>query len=122
MSEIVVVHLYQSMLNEGREVFVDNWFMLLRLAEFLLQRNTYVTVKIYISRRVPRELTEVTLGAFRTRFITKGGIHIVRYKATTRIYTALLKPASIEHYNQNMGAVDAIDENIEPYGSTRTNY
>lgn len=71
MSERVVVYLLQNMLDEGREVILDNWYLSLRLAEFLLSRNTYTTGTIRIHRGVPKELVETKLSEHQACFVRK---------------------------------------------------
>ncbi|KAK9700880.1 Transposase IS4 [Popillia japonica] len=44
-----------------------------------------------------------------------------RYMVGGKLQT-FKKPAHIEFYNQNMGSVDAVDQDLEPYGSLRKSY
>lgn len=145
MSERIVVFLLQDLLEQGREIIIDNWYTSLRLAEFLLTKNTYVTGTIRVNRGVPKELTETHLETFQTCFIRKGDVLIARYKDKRDVHllttkhkagyieknrfqpsisrnVPILKPNIIEHYNLNMGGVDAIDQDIEPYDCTRKSY
>lgn len=145
MSERIVVFLIKYLLDEGREIIIDNWYMSLKLAEFLLSRNTYVTGTIRSNRGVPKELTTTPLIQNQSCFIRKGDVLIVRYKDKRDVYLLttkmtggftekprfdrsvqshieIKKPAAIEHYNKNMGSVDGIDQDIEPYDCTRKSY
>lgn len=145
LSERIVVYLAQNLLCEGREIILDNWYMSLRLAEFLLSKNTYVTGTIRFNRGVPKELTETQLERFQACFVRKGDILVVRYKDKRDVYllstkltagfteksryqskvsatVSIQKPLAIEHYNLNMGAVDAVDQDLEPYNCTRKSY
>lgn len=145
MSERVVVFLFQELLDQGREVILDNWYTSLRLAEFLLSKNTYVTGTIRVNRGVPKELTETPLQTFQTCFVRKGDVLVIRYKDKRDVYVLttklkagfvekkrfhtststnipIQKPKPIDHYNQNMGSVDAVDQDIEPYDCTRKSY
>jgi hypothetical protein len=44
-----------------------------------------------------------------------------RYMVGGKLQT-FKKPAHIEFYNQNMGSVDAVDQDLEPYCSLRKSY
>jgi hypothetical protein len=44
-----------------------------------------------------------------------------RYMVGGKLQT-FKKPAHIEFYNQNMGSVDAVDQDLEPYSSLRKSY
>lgn len=145
ISERIVVFLFQQLLEQGREIILDNWYMSLRLAEFLLTKNTYVTGTIRANRGVPKELTGIPLNPFQTCFVRKDDVLVLRFKdkrdvylLTTKLtagfieknryqrsvsgYVSYQKPAAIEHYNVNMGSVDAVDQDIEPYDCTRKSY
>ncbi|KAJ8933120.1 hypothetical protein NQ314_014207 [Rhamnusium bicolor] len=86
MSERIVVFLFERLLDEGRKVIIDNWYMSLRLAQFLLTRNTYVTGTIRANRGVPKELTEIPLKTFQTCFVRKGDILVIKYKDKRDVY------------------------------------
>lgn len=145
MSEKVVVYLCQNLLDEGREIILDNWYVSVRLAEFLLARNTYITGTIRTNRGVPKELTSIKLEPGQACFVRKGDVLLVRYRDKRDVYVlstkmvagfvekttrptassrsvVLQKPHHIEHYNKNMGAVDAVDQDIESYCCARKNY
>lgn len=145
ISERIVVILFQQFLEQGREIILDNWYMSLRLAEFLLTKNTYVTGTIRPGRGVPKELKEISLDPSQTCFIRKDDVLILRYKdkrdvfLLTSKHTAgfiereryqpsvssvvmYQKPSPIQYYNVNMGSVDAVDQDIEPYDCTRKSY
>ncbi|KAK9686624.1 Transposase IS4 [Popillia japonica] len=124
ISERIVVYLAQSLLNSGREIILDNWYTSMRLGEFLLTQNTYLTGTIRSNRRVPYELTKLPLETYQSCFIRKDMHLIVRYKDKKDAYLltskhhagffeksryivggklqTFKKPAHIEFYNQNM--------------------
>ncbi|CAH1959610.1 unnamed protein product [Acanthoscelides obtectus] len=145
MSERVVVYMLSNLLDEGREVILDNWYVSVRLVEFLLTRNTYVSDTIRTNRGVPSELTQLQLKKGQSCFIRKGDVLIVRYKDKKDVYVitskltadfvqkdqysvvdkrvvVLQKPSHVDHYNSNMGAVDATDQDMEPYNAARKSY
>ncbi|CAH1987778.1 unnamed protein product [Acanthoscelides obtectus] len=62
VSERIVVHLAQNILNSGREVILDNWYTSVRLSQFLLTQGTYLTGTIRSNRGVPAQLTRIPLG------------------------------------------------------------
>lgn len=140
MSERVVVYMLSNLLDEGREVILDNWYVSVRLVEFLLTRNTYVPGTIRTNRGVPSELTHI-----QSCFIRKGDVLIVRCKDKKDVYVitskltadfvqkdqysvahkrvvVLQKPSHVDQYNLNMGAVDATDQDLEPYNAARKTY
>jgi hypothetical protein len=141
ISERIVVYLAQSLLNSRREIILDNWYTSMRLGEFLLTQNTYLTGTIRSNRGVPNEL-KLPLETYQSCFIRKD-MH-VRYKDKKDVYLltskhhagffeksrymvggklqTFKKPAHIEFYNQNMGSVDAVDQDLEPYSSLRKSY
>lgn len=104
-----------------------------------------MTGTIRTNRGVPKELGELALQQYQSCFIRKGNTLIVRFRdkrdvyvITTKLTAAfvsktryqpttsrslnVLKPSHIEHYNMNMGSVDAVDQDIEPYNCKRKNY
>lgn len=147
MSERIIIHLLQNNLSEGREVIIDNWYMSVRLAEFLLSKNTYVTGTIRTNRGVPKELNETQLRPYQSCFIRNKDLLLVKFRDKRDVYvltskltasfveksrhnkgqtstqnTIYKKPEHIEHYNQNMGAVDAVDQDLEPYNAARKSF
>lgn len=103
--------------------------MSLRLAEFLLTQN----------RGVPKKLTEVPLQTFQTCFAKNGDVLVIRYKdkqdvyllctkhtagfaEKSRYHVNVQKPSTINHYNVNMGVVDGVDQDVEPYKCIRKSY
>lgn len=128
MSERIVVFLFQRLLHEGREIILDNWYLSVRLAEFLLSKDTYVTGTIRSNRGIPKELVSTNLNKFQSCFVRKGDILVTKFKDKRDVYVlttklvagfveksryqtslasniALKKPVPIQHYNENMGAV-----------------
>lgn len=104
----------------------------------MLAEQTYITGTIRANRGVPKELTQINLNTSQTCFVRKNYILVLRYKDKRDVYllstkltagfiekshyqssvstnVVLQKPSTIEHYNKNMGGVDAVDQDIEPY-------
>ncbi|KAF5277570.1 hypothetical protein FQR65_LT15946 [Abscondita terminalis] len=54
--------------------------------------------------------------------LTAGFVEKSRYQASSSSNNAIQKPSTIDHYNTNMGAVDAVDQDTEPYICTRKSY
>ena len=54
ISEIIVCHLMKDLLDSGRQVVTDNWYTSVRLANYLLTRNTMLTGVIWAGRGPPR--------------------------------------------------------------------
>ncbi|CAH1967068.1 unnamed protein product [Acanthoscelides obtectus] len=127
-----------------REVILDNWYTSVRLSQFLLTQGTYLTGTIRSNRGVPAQLTRIPLERYQSCFVRKDMQLLVRYKDKKDVYLLtskhsagffeksrymvggkqvhFKKPAHIEFYNQNMGSVDAVDQDLEPYNSLRKSY
>ncbi|KAK9744860.1 Transposase IS4 [Popillia japonica] len=80
ISERIVVYLAQSLLNSGKEIILDNWYTSMRLGEYLLTQNTYLTGTIRSNRGVPNQLTKLPVETYQSCFIRNDMHLIVRYK------------------------------------------
>lgn len=58
LSERIVVFLAKNLLDEGRHIIVNNWYLSTCLAQYFLQYNTYITGTMHTNRGVPQHLTD----------------------------------------------------------------
>ncbi|GBM34559.1 hypothetical protein AVEN_77524-1 [Araneus ventricosus] len=91
MSEKVVVFLLENILDEGREVILDHWYLSARLVQFLLTRNTYATGTIQLNRGVPKELAEIELSERQSCFVRQGDMLLVRFRDRRDVYVLTTK-------------------------------
>ncbi|XP_050709301.1 piggyBac transposable element-derived protein 4-like [Eriocheir sinensis] len=143
-SERVPVYLMLDLLNKGRHVVLDNWYSSLHLAEFLLERGTLTTGTIRPNRGVPPIMKNESLSRGQALFSRKDEILQVKFRDTkcvhvittkyeagfverTRVLKGgkqefIKKPSPIQRYNEQMGAVDLVDQLLEPPDPTRKSY
>ena len=140
-SEKIVVHLANSVLGQGRHIFVDNWYASARLAGFLLTQDTLMTGPLRTHRGVPGEVTNEKLNRCESVFVRKDSALIVKWQDKREVYVITTKyaagfvekdktyfggvrnvykkPLMIEKYNEFMGGVDKADQLLEPVDSSR---
>lgn len=143
-SERVPIFLMLDLLRKGRHVVLDNWYSSLRLAEFLLMRNTLTTGTIRPNRGVPKLVQDEPLQKGQTLFARKQDILVVKFRDTKNVHVIstkyeagfvdhsrhvkggkqefLKKPSPIQRYNEQMGSVDLVDQLLEPTDPTRKSY
>ena len=140
-SEQVVVYLMRNLLTVGRHVITDNWYTSLRLALYLLKKNTLLTGTLRADRGAPQIMRTETLtknqavfarkeNVLVMKYLDKKLVHVLSTKSTagfvdhTRTYFGnktvfKKKPSIVEEYNQLMGSVDKADALLEPYSYER---
>ncbi|MPC58616.1 PiggyBac transposable element-derived protein 4 [Portunus trituberculatus] len=131
----------KDLIDEGRQVFTDNWYTSLRLAEYLLTRKTLITGVVRAGRDPPRELMAQPLSRRQSCFARKGNTLVVKFQDRNQVtvlttkYEANMveqcrthfgnrvefyyKPLHIDKYNSRMGSVDCADQMLEPYETNR---
>ena len=146
VSERIVVHLIDPLLDQGYRVVADNYFTSVRLATYLLERETLILGTLRANRGAPPELKFRDLRPNNCLFVRRGDVMIVRYcvnKASgiKNIYMLdtssraelhsiqrvrrggaveqVPKPGSVMEYNRLMGAIDNSDAIIESCSATR---
>ncbi|XP_068220470.1 piggyBac transposable element-derived protein 4-like [Palaemon carinicauda] len=142
ISEKIVVHLANSVLGQGRHIFVDSWYSSIRLAHFLLTQETLMTGTIRPDRGVPNELRGEKLINHQASFVRKDNTLIVKWNDKREVYVistcyestlfvekqqvlpggrkiSFKKPHMIEKYNDFMGGVDKADQLLEPIDPSR---
>ncbi|XP_068238428.1 piggyBac transposable element-derived protein 4-like [Palaemon carinicauda] len=142
ISEKIVVHLANSVLGQGRHIFVDSWYSSIRLAHFLLTQEILMTGTIRPNRGVPDELRGEKLINQQASFVRKDNTLIVKWSDKREVYVistcyestlfvekqqmlpggrkiSFKKPHMIEKYNDFMGGVDKEDQLLEPIDPSR---
>jgi hypothetical protein len=146
ISERIVVELIRELLDQGYHLFCDSWFASVRLAEYLLTRQTLLTCTIRQDRGVPLCLRQTQLRPPGNAFTRRGRVLAIkvvdrRRSGTKTVYmldtagTAEVvqarrmtrngevqhveKPASALAYNRSMGGLDRMDAACQPYNSAR---
>ena len=140
-SEQVVVYLMRDLLCVRRHVITDNWYTSLRLAEYLLTKDTLLTGTIRADRGPPEMLRREKLQKGQAAFARKGDVLVLKYqdkkdlhllttkytagyKEYTRCYSEghvsfKKKPSTVTEYNELMGSVDKADQLLQPYSPER---
>ena len=136
-SELVVVHLMRDLLCVGRHVITDNWYTSIRLARYLLAKDTTLTGTIRADRGPPQVMKDDNLTKGQAVFARKDDVLILKYhdkKVLHLLSTKCVagydehckkyyggkiafknKPSIVTQYNQLMGSVDKADQLLEPY-------
>lgn len=144
VSERIVVFLAQNLLDEGRHIIVDNWYLSTRLTQYLLKYRTYITGTLRTNRGVPQHLIDEPLNKGSSLFIRNEDMLLVRFSDKKNVYVLTsryeaslcekkrylvggqsqfyYKPLHIEMYNQFMGSVDKTDQMLQPYNPARKSY
>ena len=130
-----------NLIDEGRQVFTDNWYTSARLVEYLLTRKTLITGVVRAGRGPPRAWMDQPLLRRQSCFARKGNILVVKYHDRNKVcvltttYKADFverriilyggtvdyenKALHIAEYNKCMGSVDYVDRMLEPYSSNK---
>ncbi|XP_066958913.1 piggyBac transposable element-derived protein 4-like [Macrobrachium rosenbergii] len=141
VSERIVVYFMDDLLDKGRRVVTDNWYMSLRLCEYLETRDTLLTGVVRSGRGPPRSIMNERLERHQSVFARKGNVVLVKWQdkkevavistkyeggmvERTKTYFGnrtvfVNKPLHIEKYNEKMGSVDIADQLLESYDHNR---
>ena len=148
-TERIVVHLARDLLNKGYHIFVDNFYMSVRLAQYLDNEKTLVTGTCRVNRGFPKELSSYNVAVKDFRFARCDNILALKFvdqkssgkKVITMVDTAhrasattvevikkggkkdqILRPDVIQSYNKYMGGVDMLDAAVHHYDCARKSY
>lgn len=86
--------MFRQLLDQGREIIIDNWNILLELVEFLFTKNCFVPGTIRTNRGVPKELTENRLNIYQNCFVRKHGILLLPHKDKREVYVLASKDSA----------------------------
>uniref|UniRef100_A0A1I8H5Q1 PYNP_C domain-containing protein n=1 Tax=Macrostomum lignano TaxID=282301 RepID=A0A1I8H5Q1_9PLAT len=77
-SEKIVVELSKDLLGLDYRIYCDSWFTSLRLAQFLLERNTMLTGTVRVDRGIPNELKVLALQPISHSHMRRGDVLAVK--------------------------------------------
>lgn len=136
-SEKIVVYMTEDLLDQGYRLYMDNWYSGARLYEYLLRRRT-VCCGTLRSNRAPRPVQDLELSAEEPmKALRSGQLLFMKWQSSKIVYMIstmhnkqmqevvkrggrrVNKPSCVVDYNSNMGAVDRVDQMLQPYDATR---
>lgn len=137
-TEKLTVFMMLPLLNKGHTLYVDNWYTSVNLFKYL-HANLTNACGTMRRNRVPETVRNCKLnkgdsctfhcGELQcTKFVDKKEVYILStlHKSGTterhvrgRNRATIHKPNSVLEYNLNMGAVDKMDQLLQPYSATR---
>ena len=139
-SGAVVVELTRDLLNQGRIIYVDNWYTSVLLAEFLREKDTMICGTLRKNRKyIPDGIKNAKPQQGQYEFRRCGSTLVLKFhdkREVLMISTAhkaemvttgkrdrhgqeVQKPSVIHDYNRHMGGVDRNDELIGYYTCLR---
>ena len=148
-SERIVVSLMEKLLHLGYRCYVDNFYASVRLAMFLLEKQTLMVGTIRANRGIPKFVIDTPVEAcshkyFRDRDVLVSKVVDKKSSGKKTIYListshvaedvtveryvkggrseSILKPKIVTDYNRFMGAVDLLDGSLHPYDANRKMY
>ena len=86
VSERVVTYLMRDLLDLGYAVYTDNWYTSVRLAEYLLTRETLLTGTIRVNRGIPSLVQQERLNTGQTFFARKDNVLVVKYQDKREVH------------------------------------
>ena len=151
ITERIPANLMERYFGKGHNLYIDNFYTSLRLANYLIENGTNVAGTIRENRKqFPLELKNTSLQKGDASFYQHDSIVIVKYRAerdnargqpkvlyvlstshraamknTKRLDTdgnVTQKPTSIIDYNHSMGGVDLVDHQLDSLDVLRKSY
>jgi len=137
-TEQLTVYMMLPFLGKGYSLYVDNYYTTVALFQYLHKNSTNVCGTVR-KNRVPNIIKNHKLqkgeskyfargNLMRTKFADKKEVYLLSSLHTTgtttvaqhgRRHTFVEKPNAVIAYNQRMGAVDRMDQLLEPYSAPR---
>ncbi|KAJ8710273.1 hypothetical protein PYW07_009639 [Mythimna separata] len=137
-AEKVVMELLQGKLNNGHELYMDNYYNSFSLAKKLLENNTYCTGTLRKDlKENPREVMKKKMRKGENCSMFREGVHVGMWKdkrvvsyittqyedrmvpVTNRRGQVTQKPEAISKYNEYMSGVDRQDQLLAYYPCER---
>ena len=138
----LVMRMMAGYLNEGIELYVDNYFTSVPLCTKLKENGTYMTGTIRVNRLVkhgvPRRFCKEKLDRFTSRFVQREGVVITKWADNRSVFLISSKhtdstvrktvkrkiegvwseqevslPTVIQKYNKNMNKIDSLSQFAE---------
>ena len=151
ITERIPVTVMQKLLNKGHHLFIDNYYTSISLAEYLMQNGTYITGTIREHRKhFPVEMKTLRLEKGDAAFYQHKDVVVAKYRAKKNrmngkpkeVYVlstahapamghtnkrdkdgnTIIKPTCIISYNQNMGGVHMMDQQLDAIDVLRKSY
>ena len=141
----------QQYLHKGHNLFIDNHYTSMSLAQYFTENGTYVTGTIRDNRKnFPTQLREVSLNRGGATYYNHGDIAVVKIQRKQKQFNwtapdvyvlsaghsaamgnttkkdrdgnIIQLPTSIISYNHNMGGVDFVDQQLDALHVLRKSY
>lgn len=150
-TERIPITLLKDYLQKGRVVYLDNFYMTPKLAQFLLDHGTYSVGTVRPNRKnFPKQLSAETIPKGESLFYKCNDIMAVKYRShkdkstgkpkvvhlistrhrneaadtgkKTKEEEAIIKPLCVLDYNAHMGGVDKVDQQLHQIQALRKSY
>ena len=150
-TERIPLTLLEPYLDRGHTVYLDNYYTMPRLAQYLLQRQTKLVGTVRANRRcMPQGIATKNLDKGKAAFYSCDNVMVVKYRAAKDnskgkpktvclVSTAhsaemrntssrdahgdvIKKPSCIMSYNVKMGGVDRMDQQLHSINFMRRSY
>jgi hypothetical protein len=150
-TEKIAITLMRDYVDEGRVLYLDNFYTTPKLAQFFLEHGTYMVGTCRTNRKnFPKDLGSTMIPKGTSMFFSAGDVLAVKYRShkdksdgkpkvvhlittqntnvvratnkTDKDGEAVKKPTAVLDYNTHMGGVDMIDQQLHQIQCLRKNY
>ena len=150
-TERIPITMMKDYLEEGRVLYLDNYYMTPKLTQFLLDHGTYTVGTVRANRRnFSKDLGAAVIDKGTSMFYSSNDVLAVKYRSNknksdgkpkvvhlltskhrnevgntgkkTRDGETIKKPLCVMDYNIHMGRVDKIDQQLHQVHSLRKSY
>ncbi|KAJ6639382.1 PiggyBac transposable element-derived protein 4, partial [Pseudolycoriella hygida] len=137
-TEKIVQTLIKPYLNQGHNLFMDNFYNSFNLSTYLLSKQTHVTGTLRSNRKHnPKDVIQAKLKKGEIIWRRNGEVYVTKWKdkrdvlsitsahhpqlveTSNRFGEKKMKPKDIDDYNNNMGEIDRLDQMTAYYSSLR---
>ena len=136
-TEKIVVFMMNSLLDQGYQLFMDNWYTGSRLYLYMMRRKT-VCCGTMRENRAPMAVRQLVVSQQEPmKALRSGPLLFVKWQSSKVVYMLstmhseamqqvtrrggqkVSKPSCVVSYNSKMGGVDRADQMLQPYDATR---